>query len=64
MQNSHTVGQLEQTTGKIENQGGSNLHGYDVSGNAHMTSAFTVTKNKFLLVSRVHKNKYVFYKNV
>ena len=54
MQNSHTVGQLEQTTGTIENQGGSNLHGYDVSGNAHMTSAFTVTKNKFLLVLRVH----------
>ena len=54
MQNSYTVGQLEQTTGKIETQGGSNLHGYDVSGNAHMTSAFTVTINKFLLVLRVH----------
>ena len=44
MQNSNRVGQFEQETAKIENQVGSNLHGYDVSGNAHMTSAFTVTK--------------------
>jgi len=60
VQKSNAVGQLEQTTGKIENQDGSNLHGYDVSGNAHITSAFTVTKNKFLLVLRVHLNTYVF----
>ena len=47
LQNSNRVGQFEHETAKIENQVGSNLHGYDVSGNAHMTSAFTVTKNNF-----------------
>ena len=51
MQNSNRVGQFEQETAKIENQVGSNLHGYDVSGNAIYEHAF----NKGLLLYKIYK---------
>ena len=39
---SSRVGQFDQGLGNVGGQDGTNVHGYDVAGNAHMTSAFTV----------------------
>ena len=61
VQSSNRVGQFQQEIGKIETQDESNLHGYDVSGNTHMTSAFTVTKNTNICISIESALKYVYF---
>ena len=43
---SKRVDQFGHGTGNIQSDNENNIHGYDVAGNAHMSSAYTVSQEK------------------